>query len=578
MTQLQLPLQTFRDRGQLNSLRNILASVSDELRENQAIMEGIIDFLTRQLPRLIQSNTPLDLRSANDKNTSISPYPFEILDFIDDPRPSVYDTVRDLVDNLDIDALSTLIKDVELIGIDESIVDTPLPQSTLSFLKSVAFRIYTNPQGKQDEAIGPILSRLRIQNKEEGAFQNENMLLGYIRNHYVAYISILNSLAVGRTPFTVLHGPLVRAIGPFSGVFFDYKTARSLLNVDLDEAGEVDISLEKISALKGDNATTYNLSFIPLEAIDGNKNLKQFTNFCINQCGRQCAGNKLYEDNNAVPRNNPNITQPMLEGRNYPGFCLYFWVLRSLFDLCRLSKTCVSSVVENVSASTEVSRLVLPSLIANNLQKIFQNSGLAPTLQNINIDFTKQSGRSDLYRSMIKVIKDVNLNDSYIFTYALDEGEYTVPIQIYRYRSMQSNKKLLGDEMGINSQFEPFLDELFPATPTQNHPGYRVLMSYIRTTPLREPIRAEFFDLDHYLPAEKIIGSLYLLSLPYQEYGLPIILYYADKVARTPSILVRTIIEREFFDLVLKGKYSDPISVMSILGRFTRNYFQREGM
>lgn len=40
MTQLQLPLQTFRDRGQLNSLRNILASVSDELRENQAIIDG----------------------------------------------------------------------------------------------------------------------------------------------------------------------------------------------------------------------------------------------------------------------------------------------------------------------------------------------------------------------------------------------------------------------------------------------------------------------------------------------------------------------------------------------------------
>jgi len=77
-----------------------------------------------------------------------------------------------------------------------------------------------------------------------------------------------------------------------------------------------------------------------------------------------------------------------------------------------------------------------------------------------------------------------------------------------------------------------------------------VLMSYMRTTPLREPIRVEYFDLPGQ-QHKQMMGSIYLLSLPYQEYGIPILLYYADKLARTPTKLIRTIIEREYMDLVL---------------------------
>jgi hypothetical protein len=103
-------------------------------------------------------------------------------------------------------------------------------------------------------------------------------------------------------------------------------------------------------------------------------------------------------------------------------------------------------------------------------------------------------------------------------------------------------------------------------------------MSYVRTTPLREPIRVEFFDLPHLQPPEQVIGPTFLLSLPYQEYGIPMILYYADKLARTPTQLVRAIIEREYYDLVLQNRFSDPVDIMRVLGRLTRNYFQREGL
>jgi len=142
---------------------------------------------------------------------------------------------------------------------------------------------------------------------------------------------------------------------------------------------------------------------------------------------------------------------------------------------------------------------------------------------------------------------------------------------------------MLGDsQWGIDNDFDPILDKLFPAASTQSalgfHPGYRVLMSYVRSTPLREPIRVEYFDLPHLTPPQRVIGPLYLLSLPYQEYGMPVILYYADKLARTPTRLIRTIIEREYLELVLQNRFSDPVSIMSVLGRLTRGYFQREGL
>lgn len=102
-------------------------------------------------------------------------------------------------------------------------------------------------------------------------------------------------------------------------------------------------------------------------------------------------------------------------------------------------------------------------------------------------------------------------------------------------------------------------------------------MSYVRTTPLREPVRVEYFDLPHFQPPKKVLGPIYLMSLPYQQYGLPLILYYADKLAHTPTKLVKTIIEEEYINLVLQNRFSDPVSYMRILGHLNRGYFQRDG-
>ncbi len=583
-----LPFYTPRDRGKLYALRNILAAIEDGLRTQAPVAEEVVRFAVQDLPHILRQNTPLPLLSAHTTNpASISPYPFEIFDLVPQmqgqTRPDVFPTVADLARRLDIPDLAHLLRQRELIGIDESQVDSPLPHSALTFLKSVAFRMYHIPGHPPDEQAGPIVSELRMKLGEDESFESQNKLISYIRNSIVGYVSSLTALAFGRSPYVVLHGPLVRAIGPFSGITFDYRTAKELFSINADEAGEFSLPQGKGKpVVNGDGSTLYNLPLVSQDSVDGEKNLRRFNEFCLNSCGKQCvnlrlSGRAVYPQE-AEPPDQNKVTQKAVRERHYPGFCLYFWVLRSLVDLCRLSGTVIASVVEDVSAATEMTRLVLPSLMDRQQARVAVNAGLTKALKAIKASLPAQP-RGDLYRQTKNLIDRLTLSDSNIFSYVLNEGEYTAPVQVYRYQTENTFFEALADNwLGVRDNFKTVLDALFPsAQSSTGHPGYRVLMSYMRTTPLREPIRVEYFDL----PGQQhrqMMGSLYLLSLPYQEYGIPILLYYADKLARTPTKLIRTIIEREYMDLVLKNRFSDPISILRVLGRLTRGYFQREGL
>lgn len=592
MSQMHLPLYNPKDRGRLNALRSILAAVSDELRQQAPVAQGIVDFSVSQFPQILRRHTPFQLLSIAEPSApeSVSPYPFELMDFIESPtatRPEVFPGVANLIRMVDVTKLAEPLQQAELIGIDESQVDTPLPQSALAYLKSVAFRMYKLPDGSTDEAAGPILNEMRMQLREDEAFENENKLLSYIRNNFIAYISALTAIHYGRKPFVVLHGPLVRAIGGFSHLTFDYETAKNLFSLNSADMGEFDLPTGSgRSVIQGDEFTQQNMSYIPLEVADGKTNLRRFTAFCIRVCGRKCASAQVPIPAEAAPGQGDRITETKLKNRVYPGFCLYFWMLRSLYDLARLSETRISAVVENVAAATEMTRLILPSLVSNSSARhSIENSSLSTALRAIGVRrLPSQPNSRELYQNSRKIIDSLRLSDSNIFSYVLAEGQYTAPVQVYRYRTRNTFEKVLGYVwLGIRNELSSVLDHtLFPSQPFSgrsgdSHPGYRIMMSYIRTTPLREPIRLEYFDLPD-TTIEDVAGPIYLLSLPYQEYGIPIILYYADKLARTPTRLVRAIIEREYLELVLQNRFSDPVSIMRILGRLSRGYFQREGL
>lgn len=195
MSQLNLPWSNPRDRGRLNALRNIIATVSDDLRKQAPTASSIVFFATDQLPGILRQNTPLQLLNADSSQPdSISPYSFEIFDFVTQ-RPAnseTFSTLSELLAKIPLSQLAAPLQNIELIGIDESKVDTPLPQSTFTFLKSIAFRMYKLSDGSIDEAVGPMLSKLYMQLGDDESFESKNQLLSYIRNNFVAYIGSMS--------------------------------------------------------------------------------------------------------------------------------------------------------------------------------------------------------------------------------------------------------------------------------------------------------------------------------------------------------------------------------------------------
>jgi len=561
--QLSLPLSFRRDRGQVNALKNIIAVIEYEFdpqpqqTNNIAEISKVIDFCVNQFRGILERCSPFDLLAHEPSAfPSVSPYPFGIHDLIPNRNQrKVFSTLNELVGLLDLPTLRRRLQGAEIIGIDESIVDVPLPQSNFTFLKSIAFRMYKNPDTTLEESFGPIVSRLRTQLGDSSEFENQNKLIGYIRNTYIAYVSALSSLQYGRNPFIVLHGPLVRAIGGFSHIIFDYKTAKELLSIDVDNAGDFNPPQEIKTVIKGD------------------ENLKKFHKFCIQTCQRQCDQHMRGKDEDdksgwpdaAIPQENSPANEKTIRERKYPGFCIYFWVLRRLFDLNNENgrRMTVASVVENISRATEMTSLILPSLLetlenSSNLQKPFA-------------EIPNSNQRSDFFRKVNQVREKYKLADATLFTFTLDEGQYTVPVQIYRYCTRDTYVKVLNESsLGIQNRLGYILNKLFPID------RYKVLMSYLRTTPFREPVRIEFFKIgegnDYY---QEVIGAIYLLSLPYQQYGLPVILYYADKLAHTPNKLIEILVERRYLEILQENKISDPVQIMQLLGKLSRHYFER---
>lgn len=569
------------DRGKLNATRSIIAAISEELREEQGNTSSIVDFLTEEFPEILEDEEPVSILSTDGED--ISPGDFEIKDFVqEDERPDVHGSARDLINSLDVEELAEPIQGSEVIGIDESKVDTPMPQSALSLLRTVAFRMFKDDDGNMHEAAGPIVNEMRHNFSDDEAFSNKNELIGYIRNNFVAYASALMSKAHDRDPFVVLHGPLIRAIGGFSRIDFDYSTAKKLLDIDLGEDNEVQTP-DGGEAVQGDEHTARNLPLDPSDALDGSENLDKFNQFCgsCQQCWR---GRQAFRREARPIHDEGSPSEQEAKERRYPGLCLYFWVLRSLFDLARIGEFPVVSVVEGVSRATEATRFLLPSLLSTtDGDQEIENSALETVLQQIGVSFNDKEGQR-LYQEAHRTIDELNLTDSNLFTHALEEGQYTNPLPIRRYRPHSENERDLGRarwglDDGDNAHAN-ILRELFPS-PDDSEPvadgEYRVMMSYLRSTPLREPVRVEYLDLPHLESPGDVIGPTYLMSIPYQEFGLPLILYYADKLAHTPKQLVRTVVEREYLELTLQDR-DDPVSVMRLLGRLTRNYFQREGL
>jgi len=558
--QLSLDLQfsiASMDAGQVGNLRGIVADVSEALRKNENLFKDNINFLTKELVTILK--IPVQLTDA--EGYPINQNTFQLYYINNAPFDQRSSPIPQMKKTGVIQQISDTLRAKDIIGTDESNVDALVSLGSHAFLKSVAFHL-------SDETVGPILVRMRSGTFDENVFKRANELIGYIRNIYVALVAIENSLQYGRQPYVVLHGPLVRAIGAFADIIFgDFDFVRELVSIN-PNTGE---GVGELRIPANPNAELYSL-------INGEIILKEFDGFCRKLaaqggCNKQCQNKTAqgYPLNNEEPIFGED-ENAKLKQRKFPGLCLYFYLLRKLYEKCQKHKILLASCVENIENAREFTRIVFPSIMfptKSNQRHCFTNLLKSHKLI---LPFNDKQQQPEFIKKMQDVIDELNLKDSNLFTHAMKEGCYTSPVEIFRYKEENEVRRKFGHSIsGVHNRHWEIIKRIFP--PEKN----AVMMSYVRTTPLKEPLRVEFFNIygDEY---HQLLKTIYALTLPCQSYGMPVVLYYADLIARTPQRLINAVVEGEIIDLINRMGNVPFDTVMALLGKMNRNYLERKGV
>lgn len=551
-----------KDYGKRKALQNEFLIISTKFGENQDNFNSLMKFTIETIPDLISKNQPLPIKSYS--NEELSPYPHIIESFIENNCKD-NSSIAEVIKNMDLDRVSKAFKKdkIELIGIDESRVEMPLQGSRYAYLKSVAFRMSKN-NGEQQEVVGPLVRDLEISFEDNDTFEKKIQFWGYLRNLYVAYLAIYNAVKGGFNPVVFMHGPLVRTIGGFTDIFLTKEDAIRILSV----SSELD-----------DFEGTIFCDDEGHKLIDGELLLKDFHGEELENYDIIYASSieKINQDSTKYNRwqgslpFDENINPITFEQRKrIPGISLYFWLVRRLYSLCDKHKVPFACVVENIESSTEFVQYVLPSLFNKNnsdipneiismLGRRFPPKNTPPEIR----QFPKK-----FYRYIFYMIKNLSITDSVVTTYLLDEGDFTTPIQTFRYLNREFFVNHLGhSEYGMSNDYKSIVNYYL------NPEEKGILFSFLRTTPIREPIRVEFFDIyeNNY---DEILGATFLLSLFYPNFGLPIILYYVDKIARTHKEYPKIILELVLLDTLMEGKFKAE-DVLRISKKLSRNFWRR---
>jgi hypothetical protein len=509
------------DERQFNLMTYVIEEMPQAIRdEAEDFFAPYFRFVTTDLRRLFSEASPFQLNSIVQQPLLPSEPDFEIRRVCGSQTIGAGGPVQALRQAGLLQPLIDFLQEKELIGIDESRVDQPVFSSQVSTVRSLAFclRIGTD----HNEVVRPVLSDVRIGMENLETFDIKTSMTEYLRNLLVALL-IIRWADPEEISAIYMHGPLIRAIAPFEKVIFRYDEAQRTLED-------------------------------PSDTFEEDELLSDFHRFCNEACGLTCRRRRMARVDPTTGEQPPLFGQDVFRGaedpatmvlseRDYPGLCLYFYLLRRLYDVCRDNGTMLISCVET-GRTAEGLGIVLPSLLRASLEQEIDVSS-ADQLARAVSDMTFSSMPTDwrMFEAVQRFIRELNFGDAQLLTYVLRDGEYTTPIQIHRYRSKALNEERLQfQSVGLDNRFEAIVHAILPEQ------RYRFLMSYLRTTPLAEPLRIEFFDI----PGQdfnSLARLTYFTSLPYRSYGMPAVLYYADQMARMPKEIVERVAEKIFIDL-----------------------------
>ena len=448
-----------------------------------------------------------------------------------------------------------------IISVDESIIDNENFVGGIAYRHSCAFGYKLScPQTSQEERILSVSSMLRLQDEED--FERKMQFLTYLLNLYVAFYTAKILESYGEPIHSIiLHGPLIRQIAPFLNLLFRKDDIKKILTADMEPPSEVPDEVKTIA--------DGGLLDLIVKDPDYQYGVGRFVDFFAASAERQ------------------QKIQQRVDAGEIPGICIYFLMFKKLSDLANTMNCSLIGCVENAH-STEYSRLYAQYQIERFGQESADNQMILSKLFET-YDVVSSSGNfMDPFQEFI--IKS-GWDDEMIQSFSLRfdgehsiESEFTNPVPIRRYFTARTNNSIFkvqfGSLSGLGDTREPLvsdiIDRLFPFE------NYKMLMSFVRTSELRAPIRVEFLERGNSETWKDVLASIYVSSLPYSSYGLPIFLYYADKMARMPKKIISTVTEsylldqanRAFRELGLNGSSLREVFLM-VTNKLTRDFHNR---
>ena len=247
-------------------------------------------------------------------------------------EPDTYTIGRSKFDR---DILSKVCSQMEgkwIISVDESIVDNESFVGQVAYRHSCAFGYkIPDPQTPKTERILAVSSILRLQDEED--FDLKMQFLPYLLNLYVAFYTAKILESYNEPVYSIiLHGPLIRHIGPFLSLLFRKEDIKRLLTADIEPPSEVADEVKTIA--------DGGLLDLIVEEDDYQYGVDRFIDLFAASMDMQ-----------------GEIRQRVDEGE-IPGICIYFLLLKKLSDLADKMDYSLIGCVENAH-STEYSRLYI---------------------------------------------------------------------------------------------------------------------------------------------------------------------------------------------------------------------------
>jgi len=444
-----------------------------------------------------------------------------------------------------------------VIAVDESQHDNEtIVNSSVFFRGSLAYGIKISE--KEEEKVLAVLSSFKISEDIEKV-KRKVELQTYIQNLLVAVYAVIILATQGEEIHSVIiDGPIIRMLAPFLFVTFSKDELKKLFAIDpeleenLPESSKAFIPKWKKVHFQSEvlNWKSKPVNFNVFEIAAG----RLLSYIEKSDTYRKIIKNIEKRTNDFSEGELLNLKREVTLGKRYPGIAIYFFLLRILIDLSKKLGFLLISCVKSSERSTEFLRVYYLQALAryleeNKLSLLFEKIKNLSSTKNFQPKSFLEEGKLE------KIFLEYGLRDDYITTFSLDFQEnsanYISPLEIRRYRSRRINREEIferedSEYQMFNMQFgsanegqETWLEKIL-LREILNQNEYTFLMTYVRTTEVKFPLRIEF---PSHLKnrTEEIVGSVYLFSAPYRHYGIPIMLKYVDELVRISTGTIQTL-------------------------------------